>query len=57
MIPLRRLIDGTYYIPANAYEWDTDVMKLAERFVDYQARVAEHRLPKEDEGDSGHGPA
>ncbi|KRE52411.1 hypothetical protein ASG92_25525 [Arthrobacter sp. Soil736] len=57
LIPLGRLFDGTYYIQDNAYDWDSDLSALAERFVDYRSRVEQRRRQKTGEEGAEHGPA
>jgi hypothetical protein len=36
-VPHGRLFDGTYYLMDNAYEWDTDLLKLGVRHARYLA--------------------
>lgn len=49
-VPFGRLPDGSYYLPAYAYDWGADLMKVAEHFVDYQSRIEQLRSRNRTEG-------
>ena len=38
-IPYGQLPDGLYFVNDYAYDWQDDLMQLARRFVDYQAKT------------------
>jgi hypothetical protein len=42
-VPYGRLPDGSYYLPDYAFDWGTDLTKLAEHLVDYRSRVEQLR--------------
>jgi hypothetical protein len=45
-----QLADGTYYLHENAYEWDSDLMRLAERLIDRREHIAEQRALRASKG-------